>query len=785
MYNNTQLLSSHNNFINRRVLSGNKNEADMTYVQSQTGVINNNNKKVPKNYKPPYDDMYTAMPGIFGKRFPPKSHYQGINSSDNSNTRYDPYGEYLFKKGLSDRDNSLSYYTNYINIDSSFRNKNSIPQTDDTQWIKLDSNPLRFSFNSKNLEVIDENYESEIQIDDKIMMAGILPIKKKLKTIYGDKNQNKLFEFTNGSKYLKINNKHYMKFPETFAEISEYNKFTYIENYDTKNVNVEISGIQGELGTNYIGNIAINTLNSTHQVLLYNPDESAENTYNDNWFFIELTTEYSSPIPYNVPPYNVDITYYYLAGVPINQINAEYPIDDEHVTGYHRVVDVSEESFTISLPKVSTLLDESICSDGQGKCGGGNNITIAKISEIITAYPNPNHYLIKLPYTYSQVVYIKMISSEFPNVQKNINDTGVNKNNKLYWQNLEDGDIVYSIDIESGTYNPLSLQNAIEQKILSVRRVYSRNISESQSNNIEYTENNIIKLTIDEKTEIVTFKSYTEATIYKPFIETNPKITNTNPIGLLKYSITINQINHRMKVGDKIIINNSLSYFGIPAKVLNGEHVITEIINENQYIIIVKNFNLEDDRTDTGGGSCVSILTPNIFRLRFDFPDTMGRILGFRNPGSNIAITPYNNVITNKDDYEKELGIDEEGNLVAYTNNSLLFSADNYILVVCKQIIGISNFGDIKDVFAKIQLPDALSSIFNSSNISSNRMILDTFVDAPIYFHSPIRNLYELEFEFYTPDGQLYDFGGLDHSFTLEVVTMSDTPKGTGLVSFN
>lgn len=780
MYGNP-LLSAHNNFINRTVVGNNENASDKRYINEQSEIIKNNYKNIPSNFTPPYNDMYTAIPGIFGKKFPPNECHQ--NSNKNTSNRYDPLGDFLFKKGLLNRDNAISYYTDYINIDSSFRNTIPIPQTDDIKWIKLENNPLRFKFNSNTLEIIDMGNESNIQIDDKIMVTGVLPIKKTLKTIYGKKNEFKLFEFKNGSKYLKINYKHLMKFPDKDSSILDYDKFRYIESYDTHGVEIELNGIQGELGSNYIGNIPINTINGIHQVLLYDPNETVESTYSDNSFYIELITEYSSSSAYNVPAYNVELIYYYLAGIPINQINAEYPIDSDHAVGYHRVLDFNEESFIVSLPKFATLLDESICSDGKmGTCAGGNTVNVAKIQELIPAYPDPNHYLIKLPNTYSDVVYVKMISSEFPNIQKNIIGEGGNKNNKLYWQNLEDGDIIYNIDIDEGIYDPNNLKNIIEEKIIQVKRNFSRNVID---NSIEYSDNNIVKLSIDQKTNIVTFTSYTQAIVAKPFIDVNPPIENVDPVGLLKYTITIGQRNHKLKVGDKILINNSLSYFGIPSEVLNKEHTVTEIIDSNQYKIIVKNFNLENTKINTGGGSSVSILTPNIFRLRFDFPDTIGKILGFRNTGSSIAITPYNNIITNKDEYEKELPIDEEGNLISFENNSLLFSGDNYILVVCKQIKGIVNFGVIKDAFAKILLPDPLSnSCDNFNNLGNSKIILNTFVDAPIYFHTPIRNLTELEFEFYTPEGEPYDFDGLDHSFTLEIVTMSETPKGTGITSF-
>lgn len=782
MMSRNQLQSKHNNFVYTNVDGLNStNQENRKYVDSQKDIINKNNKSVPKNYNPPYNEMYTAIPGIFGKRFPPKE-------ENPVSTRYDPIGDYLYSNGLYDRDNTVRYYTNYVNIDSSFRNTVPIPLTDSIKWVQLGEYPLSFTFNSDIMKIVDMGKESNIAVDDKIMLSGVKPIIRKLKTIFDDENKTKLFEFTLGSRYMKINYKHFMKFPYTFSDIVDYNRDTYIENYDTQNVEVELEGIQGEADTNYIGNIPVGSLNGVHQVLLYNPDSTAQNTYSDNSFYIELVSVYYNNKQFNLQAYNVQITYHYIAGIPINEINAEYPIDSDHIIGYHRVNSVENvDYFTVSMPKVATLVDESISYIDQSEQyvgGNGGIIYIAKIYEILPSFPDPNHYLLQLPYIYTQVVYVKMISSEFPNTQNNITSVGTKKNNKLYWQNLEDGEHVYSIELDSGTYDPDGLQYIVDYKISQVPRSFSRNIS-ANNNTIKYTNYNIIKTNIDQITNIVTFSSYVEAIIAKPFTSVSPTIDpNIVPIGLQKYTITVGQINHRLSKGDKITISNSLPYYGIPASILNTYHYVDDVIDDNQYTIIVEDFNLEANIVDNGGGYAVHILTPNIFRLRFDYSDTFGEILGFRNTGSTIAITKFASVITNAEEYEKELNVDEEGIPITYTNNSLLFSAYNYILVVCKQIEGIYSLGKRKSAFAKIILPDPYGVSGYKYN-HNDRLVLDTFVNAPIYLHNPIKYLSELEFEFYSPNGELYNFNGLDHSFTIEIVTLSDMPKGTGITSFS
>ena len=61
-----------------------------------------------------------------------------------------------------------------------------------------------------------------------------------------------------------------------------------------------------------------------------------------------------------------------------------------------------------------------------------------------------------------------MISWEFPNTGFLINET----NNILYWQNLEDGNAVYSITITPGNYtSPTDFTNEIQEKCALISRL--------------------------------------------------------------------------------------------------------------------------------------------------------------------------------------------------------------------------------------------------------------------------------------------------------------------------
>jgi hypothetical protein len=100
--------------------------------------------------------------------------------------------------------------------------------------------------------------------------------------------------------------------------------------------------------------------------------------------------------------------------------------------------------------------------------------------------------------------------------------------------------------------------------------------------------------------------------------------------------------------------------------------------------------------------------------------------------------------------------------------NAVIMCGINYILMTCEEMKIMETFGSVKDVFAKILL------VGNPGKISFN-----TYVDTPKIFYEPIQELTQLTLAFYSPNGKLYDFNGLDHSFTLEITTLDELPYDT------
>lgn len=566
-----------------------------------------------------------------------------------------------------------------------------------------------------------------------------------------------------------------------------------------------------------IGNISLKNLNTMNRMFLTGADvekdlgiynastSSASTTPAPNRFYIKLNRPYvqklftySNPLDtgallitiYENTLSDVTITYHHYGGIPIKYINANYPVGFTSNSGFHYISDISKDNYiTISTNKVGFLTGQF----------GGNNIYIGLIRDIIHGYPQPNQYIISLENDYSNIVMVKMINSIFPKTYKNITDglTGGIKNNCFYWQNQDDGDHIYSITIEPGNYNALCLKQIFES---SVQQIYRYN------NTTLTTQINYITLDIDEKTDKVTFTSYniyqpgnTHAYGSKKILSTIQSSTNPEDIyyqypngeyythfGYNKLNndtiiVYINHKNNTVKISDTVIISGSLNYQNIPAKYLNGSHIITRV-DTLGYDITLTNINT-DSTLDTSiiGGNEITIYTPNLFSIRFDNSDTFGSILGFRDVGNSTSITPYQTKITND-----VLYIDEDLSIVLQNKtgnqntsntrirNNLNLIGPQYILIQCKELQTTRSIGIVKNYFYKILLQ-------NKSDNTSNGYISDSYVDSPLFYNDPLDRIDHLTIDILTPDGKYYDFNGMNHSFVLEIVTYDPIPEATNV----
>jgi hypothetical protein len=772
-----------------------KSDYDNDYIKKQKKVLTSNPGLETESKKMSYSDVINyAVHGVNTSSFNTKK------SANNYYEQYNPYHDFLAKKGIRD-DSKIKIKSSYLSIDSSTRVLEPSIIYDTT--VELDEDPLQYELidinlgvNSTKQNTLIINYPNHnINKDDKIILGGLINDSFTIKNIFTLNNvstQSIIFTPLSTSVAIICN----YNFNESISFIPKFSvgagiSYTDLKNYDTTDMMVRISGFDiSPLGTPYVGNIPINFLNGIHRIYFTNPDITQNELVNIpintnvnkiNGFYILLPKQYSGIQSVNIM--NITLQFNNIGGIPINTLNAEYPIDNDHVNGYHIVNSITTNTISILLNKISYYKTTSIINGVVVEKQipfGGKNIFIAKILEIRTGYSNPNYYKFTLPNIYHNVFQIKMIGSSFPNTMK-IFDRENKLNTKLYWQNQDDGDIIYSINIPSGNYTLVDLQTIIQTSIYNVVRKYYS--TDTQTN---YNNKNYISISVEQSTNIVTFKSYKEAFLSRPIIYVEPTPPDSGE-GVDLYKLTIKQLSHGLQVGDSVTFTGLITTFGISDTLLNTIHIITFVASVDTYIIELKNINLLNSvRTNTYGGYNAKAYVPNNFRLLFNYRDTFGKEFGFRNVGNSTSITKFNSVITNADAYENEFTIqdetdntkfyilDQSGNKTLLINNSIKISGDDYVYMYIRE------FGNIINNFVN----NGIMNFFSKINFNGlpGKIIYDSFINTVCILDQPI-DLTELNITFFGQNGNLYDFGGIDHSFVLEIMSVEYSPTETEILS--
>ena len=106
-------------------------------------------------------------------------------------------------------------------------------------------------------------------------------------------------------------------------------------------------------------------------------------------------------------------------------------------------------------------------------------------------------------------------------------------------------------------------------------------------------------------------------------------------------------------------------------------------------------------------------------------------------------------------------------------NNFIDLHPEPYILMTSEKLTNILDTGSLVDkIFAKIQLSTA-----------PGETLYNTFVSAPKTYENPDKVLDEIDVQFYRRDGKPFDFLGMNHSFSLEILEYQDRLLGTNIQS--
>jgi|SaaInlStandDraft_6_1057023.scaffolds.fasta_scaffold11625_2 hypothetical protein len=626
-----------------------------------------------------------------------------------------------------------------ITFDS--KDRNTIPKNIlDGKLVYLKNNPLSFTEGKYEL-LVSHTEKHNLKVNDRIILQNA---------------QIPTYNLKGGIQLIK---------DDYYIKVNHINHNITKKEVDNNIIKIIIEGVNGNSNNNTtFGNISLASINKIHDVyLISDSDIIGSNDY----YYIKIPIVPTSNITDTTS--NIKIKFQYIAGIPLNEINSNYPISINQVNGYLTISSIiSSYEFKVALNHNALINLKNV---------GGNKIYYSKIKSYISAYTKPNSYTINLNKTLENVTKIKLISTEFPNTEKIIKIFPENeKNNKLYFQVLEDGNHIYEVQLTSGNYSLGGLQVEIKSGIEELTRINytgSQIIKISNNATLEKSENFSVITEINQYTDIFSLS------LFSIVICIQGISLSTQTYSDSRKRIIVNHYNHGLSAGGSITLAGCIATSSVPATVLNKTHTIESIQDSNHYIIKLPLHNESSSTANTGGGSAINILIPVTFRLLFNYRDTIGEILGFRNVGETNSITSFATTITNNIAYENDYFKDSVGNEIYFNsdtreveNNVIQLFGHNYILMTCNifknnESLSTSN---IQNLFAKLLLSDAPGSI-----------LFNQYIQLSDILKYPIKTLSELEFKFFSPSGSLYEFNGLDHSFTLEFYQEVTDIKGSNI----
>lgn len=673
-----------------------------------------------------------------------------INHLDINKVREEKLKENEYKKQyneIKEYENNNELKVSLINIDSGYRNKIPFNIIDLKQNL-LESNPLFTLENSYEIKVMIKKHY--FNVGDHIMLENITGNSVIL--------TDSLY-FINNFDYcmIKYENHHY----NNIKNINELNKQVNIMFYEDFNNKYRLIGnipINSIIGYKYIYTKNEIIIDSNILIDLENNLNISEDEIDKNFLFIKLPFSYSkgnNNIFTDFYNFNsiVKIDFLEIGGIPLQYLNANYPIDNNKYQSKQYITRIDENYI---------YFNSSIIANYSSK-SGGNNIIVGKIIKSIDGYPNANDYVIELKKSFTNVVRIEILTTEIPFIDFNIKNNINTKKNKLYWKYLEDGDYIYNISIDEGFYNVDALSNILTSKMNSIERIIST------SNSKIY---NLFEVEINKNTQEVTFLSYQLENLPNSLlIEKDENLQGA-------FKMTITQANNLIQIGDKITISESNNIGDIPASIINTEHIVYEVNNfNNKYsVIILLDISIDNINTTGNGGPNIKIKIPARTSLLFNYPDTIGEVLGFKNPGKENSITPFNHINSNFKNYIVPNIYDEIGNS-NIPNNLLNISNNNYYMTMFlnnyEGIITNSNINQ-ENMFSKILMAG------NTGDVMFN-----TFVNSPLEFDIPISLISQFNIKFYFPDGTKPEFRNYEHSFTLRITEKINKPFNTQIDTTN
>ena len=513
--------------------------------------------------------------------------------------------------------------TNLLNIDSDYRTKKSkhivelIPN-----FLPVD--PIETVLNLTELKI---NYpKHKLREGDYVVIEGVVGESintNRLYLIHG--TPLLVIEFTNHGILTNYKN---------FSD-SLYLKITILDSIENTSIitnklyqNIELNMLDGikkiylwsDIREEMKENDILSSQVREFLTFLDNIDTNYEKKLEIDFLFVELDHNFiynnSESFIYQVPHiYKIDLLD--INGVPISYINSNYPVNENHKKDSYIISKTDEDNIYIYTIKKAYK---------SGKRGGGS-VKILKILKSISGYPDANEFNLDIKSSYKNIFKIELVSSEFPYIDFLINK---NKNDKLYWQLFSEGSKIYSIQIPPGNYSSNKLVEIIQGSMNKVKRIPDEN---------NFIRDNIFNVILNMNTQEIIFNAFESKNMPESIkVDT---LTREDRKVITYLSITLK--NNILEIGDEITITNSNSIGNVPKEIINRSHKIAAIDKASEtYHLELPNFiPLKNILNSNNGGSSVNITYPIKFRLLFNYSDTIGEIINFKNPGNSKSITKF------------------------------------------------------------------------------------------------------------------------------------------------
>ena len=409
-------------------------------------------------------------------------------------------------------------------------------------------------------------------------------------------------------------------------------------------------------------------------------------------------------------------------GIRTSKINANNPVDEYHEKWFHTIVEASANSILIDVGENARYSVENV---------GGNNVLVQKIA-FQEVGSKINSYKINLFNTFTNVVSLSLKSLCFPSAFRLLSSSKYSNTISFFDTQNTKYDILLNDNI---LYDITSLLGELKKGFEKL----------TISSNSDALETFVMTYNI-ENNYFFSMQIFTQRVVVEPF--TIPSSANTASVTISNNVLNTLEVrvpNHNLTDENEIILENAISFKGIPASALNKTHTIS-VKDKDTLIIYLDNYNIDTASIGNNnlGGKYVSFKVKKNIAVHRTYLSTLLRI-----PLNTYSDTFRNTIPLQL--YPRFMY------LCASVNNGENSNSNIY-----------TRHG-ISDILCKIYIPSVSAANHTFENIISFPDSSSTGL-SELKFDPPLSYLYSVNFSIRDENMELIDFfDDCNHDFVISV----------------